>query len=122
MRALVIDDSRAMRMLIARTLRPLGFEILEAAHGGEALAALQASGAVELAVVDWNMPEVDGLQFVEAARAQPAYADMRIMMVTTEAELARIEQALTAGANEYVTKPFTDEVLRGKLAMLGFGG
>jgi len=69
--------------------------------------------------VDWNMPEMDGLAFVRAVRAEPRYAGLRLMMVTTENELPRLTSALEAGADEYVMKPFTREVIREKLGLLG---
>ncbi len=121
MRALVIDDSRAIRLILSRTLTELGFETLDAANGLEALAVLQREGPMDLALVDWNMPEMDGLQFVQAARAEPAWSRMKLMMVTTETELARVVKALEAGADEYVMKPFTRDVIAEKLALLGLG-
>jgi two-component system, chemotaxis family, chemotaxis protein CheY len=119
MRALVIDDSKSMRMILARFLKQAGFEVREAAHGRDALAQLGAHGAVDLALVDWNMPEMNGLEFVQAVRADAAFGEMKLMMVTTEAELARVQAAMEAGADEYVMKPFTSEVLQDKLSMLG---
>lgn len=119
MRAIVIDDSKSMRLILSRLLKHAGFEVREAAHGRDALAQLGANGPFELALVDWNMPEMNGLEFVQAVRAEQTWRDMKLMMVTTEAELARVEEALRAGADEYVMKPFTADVLRDKLAMLG---
>ncbi|MBI1380257.1 MAG: response regulator [Planctomycetaceae bacterium] len=121
MRALVIDDSRAIRLILSRTLQELGFQTLEAANGKEALAVLEREGPVELALVDWNMPEMNGLEFVQAARARPAWGSMRMMMVTTETEMERVVKALEAGADEYVMKPFTREVIAEKLSILGLG-
>jgi len=121
MRALVIDDSRAIRLILSRTLQELGFATLEAANGKEALTVLEREGPVELALVDWNMPEMNGLEFVQAARARPAWGSMRMMMVTTETEIERVVKALEAGADEYVMKPFTREVIAEKLAILGLG-
>lgn len=118
MRVLIVDDSRAIRVMIGRIMRELGFEPCEAANGREALAVLESTGVPELALVDWNMPEMNGLEFVEAARARPECAGMRIVMVTTETEMAQMVRALEAGADEYVMKPFTADVLREKLALL----
>ena len=117
-RAIVIDDSRAMRSILTRNLEQLGFTVCQAAHGKEALAVL-GDDAPALALVDWNMPEMTGIEFVAAIRQKPAFAGMRIVMVTTESETANVLRALQAGANEYVMKPFTPDVLRDKLAMLG---
>ncbi|MDZ4672897.1 MAG: response regulator [Gemmatimonadota bacterium] len=119
MRALVVDDSRAIRSIIGKSVRELGFEVLEAGHGGEALAQLQTHGAVELALVDWNMPEMNGFDFLVAVRANPAWKDMIVLMVTTETEMCQMQRALEAGANEYVMKPFTRDVLREKLQLVG---
>ena len=120
MRALVIDDSKAMRLIIGRILKELGFAVTEACHGRDALDRLREIGPVDLVLVDWNMPEMNGLEFVQAVRADATYAAMPLMMVSTEAEMARISAALAAGANEYVMKPFSAEVIRDKLRLLGF--
>lgn len=119
MRALVVDDSRAIRSIIGKTVRELGFEVLEAGHGGEALERLKIHGMVELALVDWNMPEMNGFDFLLAVRANPSWKDMIIVMVTTETEMSQMQRALEAGANEYVMKPFTKDVLREKLQLVG---
>ena len=123
MRALVIDDSRAMRRIVGSILKDLGFEVREAGDGREALDVLQ-DGQTEgwlpdLCCIDWNMPVMDGLQFVMATRANPAYRQVTLMMVTTESETGQIVKALAAGAHEYLIKPFTPDALRDKLALLG---
>ena len=119
MRALVVDDSRAMRKIIAGALRKLGYETVEAADGALALAALQEGPLPDLATVDWNMPVMDGLTFVTQVRANREYRAMTMMMVTTEAEHGQIVRALAAGAHEYLIKPFTVDALEDKLALLG---
>jgi two-component system chemotaxis response regulator CheY len=119
MRALVIDDSRAMRAILGKILKELGFEVAEAGHGREGLERLGQSEIPDLVLVDWNMPEMDGLEFVRTVRANRAYDAMQLMMVTTEAEVSAMVCALEAGANEYVMKPFTKDVIVEKLAMLG---
>ncbi len=119
MRALVIDDSKAVRSIIGKIMRELGFgEIVEAGNGREALERLE-EGKPQIALVDWNMPEMNGYEFVCAVRADSAYDDLPLMMVTTETEMDKIITALEAGANEYVMKPFTKDVLREKLLILG---
>jgi len=118
-RALVIDDSQAIRILIANILKRIGFEVLEAANGREALERLAAASRMDVAFVDWNMPEMDGLAFVQAVRAEPRWAAVRLMMVTTETETAQVVRALAAGADEYLMKPFTKDALIEKLALLG---
>ena len=119
MRALVVDDSRAIRSIIGKTVKELGFELFEAGHGREALDRLAEVGKVDLILVDWNMPEMNGFDFLVAARGNPAWQDTVIMMVTTETEMSQMQRALEAGANEYVMKPFTKDVLREKLQLVG---
>jgi two-component system chemotaxis response regulator CheY len=122
MRALVVDDSRVMRKIIARTLVEEGFEVLEAGDGQEALDVLGAAPAGELPVlacVDWNMPVMDGLTFVTEVRQAAAWRAITLMMVTTESEHSQIVRALAAGAHEYLIKPFTADGLREKLSLLG---
>jgi two-component system chemotaxis response regulator CheY len=118
MRALVIDDSSTVRMIIAHILQELGIAVVEAENGREALQRLQQNPDIELMLVDWNMPEMDGYEFVCAVRARREYDAVRIMMVTTETQASQITRALSAGANEYLMKPFTKDVLVAKLNML----
>ncbi len=120
MRALVIDDSRAMRTILGGILREIGFEVIEAADGEEALVAVRTTSDLSLALVDWNMPVMTGLDFVNAVRADARGADLRLMMVTTETEIGRMSLALEAGADEYIMKPFTKDMLLEKLKMIGF--
>jgi|SRR5579883_2654029 len=118
MRALVIDDSRTVRLLIGKILVEAGLEVIEAANGREALEQLRRTPDVELVLVDWNMPEMNGLEFIQTIRSQRSYDRLRIMMVTTETEQEQVIRALEAGANEYVMKPFTKEILIAKLSLL----
>ena len=122
MRALVIDDSRTVRAIIGKILRDEGLEVVEAANGREGLERLRDSPGVELVLVDWNMPEMNGLEFIQAVRADHSYDPVRIVMVTTETEQEQVIRALDAGANEYVMKPFTREILIAKLSLLGVFG
>ncbi len=119
MRALVIDDSRAMRRIVSAALEGLGYQTRQAGHGQEALDVLQEGWMPDLCTIDWNMPVMDGLQFVSAVRANPAWRALTLMMVTSESEQGQIVRALAAGAHEYVIKPFTADALRDKLALLG---
>jgi two-component system chemotaxis response regulator CheY len=121
MRALVIDDSRAVRRIIGNIMIELGYEVIEACHGVEGLSKLEVHGAVDIVLVDWNMPEMNGLEFIKAARAIPAYSNMPIMMVTTETEMEKMAQAFIAGVNEYVMKPFDKDTILDKLQLLGIG-
>ncbi|MEJ2578033.1 MAG: response regulator [Kineosporiaceae bacterium] len=119
MLALVVDDSRAMRSILTRLLGGLGFDVAQAGDGAEALAVLDAGTRPEVILVDWNMPVMDGLTFIKNVRAREDLRDISLMMVTTESEQGQIVRALAAGAHEYVIKPFTDEVIAEKLALLG---
>jgi two-component system chemotaxis response regulator CheY len=120
MHALVVDDSRTIRAFLKEQLRSLGFEVTEAGDGLQALSSLKQMSEVDLVLVDWNMPEMDGLSFVRAVRAEGHYAALPMMMVTTNAELGQVSKALEAGVNEYIMKPFTTDILREKLQLLGF--
>ena len=118
--AMIVDDSRAIRMILRKTLERLGYDVVQAANGKEALDQLQTgSDVVSLCLVDWNMPEMDGLDFVKNLRSNPRFQSVLVMMVTTETEADHISMALEAGANEYVIKPFTDEIIEDKLRLLG---
>ena len=119
MRAMVIDDSRAMRMLLKRELCALGFEVFEAGSGQEALAQLGELGSMDLALVDWTMPGMDGMTLISQIRANPDYEDMRVVMVTSESSPAQIFHALMAGVDEYAVKPITREALAEKLGLVG---
>lgn len=121
MRALVVDDSRATRRVVGDILRALGYDVTEAENGRHGLEQLQAHGAPDVVLVDWNMPEMNGLEFIKAVRNQNEYADLPLMMVTTETEMQRMALAFMAGVNEYVMKPFDREMIREKLELLGIG-
>src|SRR5436309_15955576 len=100
-----------VRTVLGRILQELGFAVAEAETGREALTRLQQIDRPGLMLADWNMPEMNGLQFIRAVRADPGYAGTRLMMITTESDLSRVAAALEAGADEYVMKPFTREVI-----------
>jgi two-component system chemotaxis response regulator CheY len=117
--ALLIDDSRAMRLILGRIMKGLGYDIVEATNGQEALDLLAESPLPDVALVDWNMPVMDGLSFVSAARADERLRPMTLMMVTTESEHGHIVRALAAGAHEYIMKPFTPDAIVDKLELLG---
>lgn len=119
MRALVIDDSRAMRTILTRMMDTFGYEVEAVADGQQALDAVRRGPLPDVCLIDWNMPVMNGLDFIVSVRKNREWRDITLMMVTTEAEQANIVRALAAGAHEYVTKPFTPEVIEGKLALLG---
>jgi two-component system, chemotaxis family, chemotaxis protein CheY len=118
MRALVIDDSRTVRAILRAILTEIGLDVVEAANGREGLDRLRDAEDVGVVLVDWNMPEMNGLEFIRAVRAQRAYDPVRILMVTTETEQEQVIRALETGANEYVMKPFTKDILVAKLSLL----
>ena len=122
MRALVIDDSRTVRAILRAILTGIGLDVVEAANGREGLDRLRDAEDVGVVLVDWNMPEMNGLEFIRAVRADRAYDPVRILMVTTETEQEQVVRALEAGANEYVMKPFTREILVAKLSLLDVPG
>ncbi len=118
--ALVVDDSRAVRTILSRVLKELGFSVTEAGNGREALDRInQQQAPFDLALVDWNMPEMNGYELVRKIRSRPELNSTLLVMVTTESEIEQIAKALEAGANEYVMKPFTRDGLVEKLQMAG---
>lgn len=119
MKALVVDDSRVIRACIGRMLRELGFTTVEANNGLEALERLGETPELHLAIVDWNMPEMDGLEFVKALRKGDLHASAPVMMVTAETDPVRMARALMAGVDEYAMKPLEREALAEKLELLG---
>jgi two-component system chemotaxis response regulator CheY len=118
MRALIVDDSRFVRAFLRGLLEEKGIECEDAADGQSGLARLQSGRSFDLALLDWNMPVMNGLEMLTQMRAQ-GFSDTKVLMVTTEAENDYILRALEAGADEYLMKPFDDEALIEKLAMLG---
>jgi two-component system, chemotaxis family, chemotaxis protein CheY len=119
MQALVVDDSLAMRSIMGRILRELGFEVVEAKNGQEALDHLQQGARPRVALVDWNMPVMDGVALLRSMRGSATWNDVPVMMVTAETESSLVVQALEAGADDYLMKPFTREMLVEKLDLLG---
>jgi two-component system chemotaxis response regulator CheY len=118
-RALVVDDSKATRMVLSRTLKEFGFAVIEAADGREALTELsQLEEVPELILTDWNMPVMNGLEFLRELRKAERFASSAVVMVTTRNDVDQIVEALEAGANEYVMKPFTAEIMGDKLRLL----
>jgi two-component system, chemotaxis family, chemotaxis protein CheY len=118
MRALVVDDSRFIRDYLVLLLKRKGLDCVAAENGKTGLTCL-GLGVYDVALVDWNMPVMGGLEMVKAVRRDPALDRMKILMVTTEVESATIEAALDAGADEYLMKPFDESGLVQKLEMIG---
>jgi len=118
MRALIVDDSRFVRDFLRGLLEKRGIECAQAADGQAALDQIHRGLPFDLALVDWNMPVMNGLEMLKQMRAE-GYSDVKVMMVTTEAENDFIVRALDAGADEYLMKPFDDQALTEKLELLG---
>jgi len=116
--ALVVDDSRAIRRIAADILRELGFQVGEAEHGAAAVEFCRRA-VPAFVLLDWNMPEMDGITCLRALRATPLEPRPTVMMCTTENGLSKIREALEAGADEYIMKPYDREVLLAKLEQLG---
>jgi len=119
MRALVVDDSTAVRLYLRKILLPYGFEVVDARNGREGLQRVREQ-QIDLVLLDWNMPVMNGLELLQHIRSEPGVGSPCVMMVTSENDLQEVAQALEIGANEYVMKPFTPEIIADKLALLGF--
>ena len=119
MRALIVDDSRPIRRIESGILQELGFETFDACHGKEALEVLEDSPLPDVVLVDWNMPEMNGLDLIKALRKDSRYSSLSVLMVTTETEPDQMLRALTAGADEYLMKPFQKDGLVDKLRLVG---
>ena len=120
MRALVVDDSSTMRAILRIALKKRSFEVLEAKNGVHALTVLETAEPVDLMLLDWNMPEMNGFELLTNVRQDHKYDNAKIMMVTTETSMCEMSKALEVGANEYIMKPFTPDVVTSKLDLLGF--
>ena len=121
MKALVVDNSRAMRAAMRRLMTELGFEVVEAGDGQQALELLGEQAAeIDVALVDWHMPNVDGLELVRRMQDEKDTFRIRTMMVTAETDIRRVMEALRVGADEYLMKPVTRDALAEKLQILGF--
>jgi two-component system chemotaxis response regulator CheY len=118
MKALVADDSNLIRHFLRKLLEPEGIEVTEAVDGMEALQTLQTGGPLDLALLDWKMPGMDGYDLLQIIRADHKFDDMQVMMVTTETDMALVNQAMDSGANEYIMKPFSKDVVLEKLRLL----
>jgi two-component system chemotaxis response regulator CheY len=120
-KVLVVDDSRTIRTIIRRILIGLGYEVCEAENGVEALKVVEVEkDALKLVLADWNMPEMNGFELLKQLRQDSSLSSLKIIMVTTETEMDHMASALEAGADEYVMKPFTKDILVEKLEFVGF--
>lgn len=119
-RALIVDDSRAIRSILRKILERQGFSTLQAENGVEALQLLRSMvETLHLVCVDYNMPEMNGIEFLEQARELGAVDGVPAMMITTETHVDLMRRAFAAGVSEYLMKPFTEAMVREKLDILG---
>ena len=115
---LVVDDSSVIRKVARRILEGMKFEITEAADGAEALGKCQEKFP-DVVLLDWNMPNMDGIQFLRTLRKMPGGEKPKVVFCTTENDVAHIARALHAGANEYIMKPFDKDIVTAKFQEVG---
>ena len=116
---LIVDDSKIVRKVVRRIIETLGFTtILEAENGKEAVEQTRAN-KVDVIILDWNMPVMDGMECMKAIRADLSIDQPKIIFCTTENEFTKIQMAMMNGADEYVMKPFDEAIIAGKLSQLG---
>ena len=116
---LIVDDSKVVRKVVRRIIETFGFNILEAENGQEAVDQVKAN-SVDVIILDWNMPVMDGLECMKVIRADSSLAAQPIIIFcTTENDFSKIQTAVVAGANEYVMKPFDEQIIAGKLRQFG---
>lgn len=115
MKILVVDDFSTMRRIVKNLLRQLGYENIEEAEDGAQAYSKLKNGGFGFVVIDWNMPNMNGIDLLKKVRSDPELKDLPILMVTAEAEKDRVITAIQAGVNNYVVKPFTGEILKEKM-------
>jgi len=118
MKCLVVDDSKIVRKVVRKIVEGLGFEVLEAEDGKAAIEQAKST-AVDVMILDWNMPVMDGLECMQVLRADASIHQPKIIFCTTENDFSKIQTAMMAGADEYVMKPFDEAIIAGKLRQLG---
>lgn len=120
MRMLIVDDSKAMRGFLRHLAQTLSLDTREAVDGQDALDTLAETNNFDLALVDWDMPVMNGLELVKNVRTNPSYNELKIMMVTSQTGMDHVMEALQSGANDYLMKPVDQGMLEEKLRLLGF--
>lgn len=120
MMAIVVDDSAAMRHHLSKALQTLGWQVRNASSGNEALTVLDSLPRCDLILTDWHMPGMDGVELCRAVRRDAKHRNVKIIMVTSDAVMSAVNEALQAGADDFVMKPFTSQVLSERLeAIMG---
>ena len=115
---LVVDDSKVIRMVARKIMNEIGFDVVEAEDGQKALEACQ-SKLPDAVLLDWNMPVMDGLEFLKALRAMPGGDGPKVVFCTTENDMEHIQQAIGHGADEYIMKPFDKDIVQSKFSQIG---
>lgn len=118
MKVLVVDDSKSIREIEKRYLGEMGYAVVEAVNGKEALKVLEENPDIALVLLDWHMPVMNGYEFLKKMRSNPKWNHIKVMMVTTENQQKNVIEAVMAGANEYLMKPFDQEMLENKIKWL----
>ena len=111
MRVLIVDDSLAVRKLLQGVFIAKQWQVLEAANGEEALTVAKKAGKLDLALVDWHMPKMGGIEFIQQLKQLPQFADTVLVMVTTESDMTKMDEAFSHGVAEFITKPFNRDVI-----------
>ncbi|MGK0238066.1 MAG: two-component system chemotaxis response regulator CheY [Candidatus Pelagisphaera sp.] len=119
MKALIVDDSRVMRKMLSSYISDIGVDSTGAKDGRDGLEKLAAQSDFDIALVDWDMPHMNGLEFVKAVRANHAYDSMKVLMVTAHTAMEDVGQALEIGADDFLMKPFSKSMVENKLCLLG---
>lgn len=118
MHILIVDDSATMRRIIRNNLKAMGFDAVVEAENGQSALAKIASEKVELVITDWSMPVMTGLELVQAIRSNPAHAHLPVLMLTAVGQKEDIVQAIRAGINGYIVKPFEPDTLKAKIQQI----
>lgn len=116
--ALIVDDSATIRKVIGSMLRKMKIEVREAENGQVAIESCEED-MPDFVMLDWNMPVMNGLDFLIALRQTPGGEDPKVILCTTENDFSHITQAMSEGANEYIMKPFNEDIIREKLEIVG---
>ena len=120
MKALVVDDAKVVRVTLGRIMKQIGYEVLEAADGAQGLEQMEANPDTTVVMLDWNMPVMNGYDFLVEMRSRPEHgSDPKVIMVTTETGMGQMLKALAAGADEYIMKPFDKDMVVSKMEILG---
>ena len=118
MKILVVDDFSTMRRIIKNILKQIGFTNIDEAENGQAALAKIGDGSYDFVISDWNMPEITGIELLKQVRANEATKDLPFLMVTAEAKKENVVEAVKAGVNNYIVKPFTAEILQEKISKI----